>query len=175
MRGGLSAALVRVVDDVVVDQGAGLVELERSGQVGHGGVREWLAGGQSPSDVRHEGPETLASRGRGQHGLGEIRRSRSRARARQEAGQGGGRRLVDVGTQHGETLAQTHRVTLTDPASAVGGEGGEDSHLPSGKLPGEALDWRWYADLRSAEFCIPINERDPSECIARFGTGLRDE
>ena len=40
---------------------------------------------------------------------------------------------------------------------------------------GEALDWRWYADLQSALLCMPINERDPCECISRFGKGLRDD
>ncbi len=51
----------------------------------------------------------------------------------------------------------------------------EDSHLPSGKLAGNALKWAWYVDLQSALLCIPINERDPCECIARFGKGLCDQ
>ena len=61
VRGRHAAALIRLVDDVVVDEGAGLVELESRAEVGERDRFECCAGADRVADVCHECAEALSS------------------------------------------------------------------------------------------------------------------
>ena len=62
MRRGGSPTLVRAIDNVIVNEGAGLVELECGTQVGEKHLAQWKPGGQTIADVSHEGAKALAAR-----------------------------------------------------------------------------------------------------------------
>ena len=62
MRRGGSPTLVCAIDNVVVNEGAGLVELECGTQVGEKHLAERKPGAQSLADVSHEGAKALAAR-----------------------------------------------------------------------------------------------------------------
>ncbi len=59
MRGRHAATLICLVDDVIVNEGAGLVELERCAEVGQGNVFDWNCCSERVADMRHESPEPL--------------------------------------------------------------------------------------------------------------------
>ena len=114
MRGRDAATLVCLVDDVIVNESAGLVELKRGAEVGEGHV---FQGGSRPervADMRHQRAKTLPTAHGREHGLGKLLGSARCACADQKAREARGRCLVNVRTQRRETVAQSHEVTLTE-------------------------------------------------------------
>ena len=115
-RGRHAATLICLVDDVIVNEGAGLVELERCAEVGQGNVFDWKCCPERVADMRHESPEPLPSGNGREHGLGKLLGSARCAGACQKVGEARGRCLVNARTQRRETVAQSHEVTLTEVA-----------------------------------------------------------
>ena len=124
MRGRDAATLVCLVDDVIVNESAGLVELKRGAEVGEGHV---FQGGSRPervSDMRHQRAKTLPTAHGREHGLGKLLGSARCACADQKAREARGRCLVNVRTQRRETIAQSHEATLTEVAARGRDEAG---------------------------------------------------
>ena len=114
MWGGHPASLVRLIDDVVVDESTGLVELERCTEVGERHLVERGAGTERVADVRHESTESLAAGDGSKNSARKLFGSTRSAGAGEEMCEAGGRRLVDMGTQRCETVAQSHEATLSE-------------------------------------------------------------
>ena len=95
VRGGHSPSFVRLVDDVVVDEGARLIELQRRAEMGKRHLLDGRAGTERVAHVSHEGTETLSSGYGCEDRARELLGSAGTSCTSEEMGEAGGRRLVD--------------------------------------------------------------------------------
>ena len=95
VRGGHAASFVRLVDDVVVDEGARLIELQRRAEMGERHFLDGSCGTERVAHVRHEGTESLPPGDRREDSARELLGSAGTSCAGEEMGEAGGRRLVD--------------------------------------------------------------------------------
>ena len=95
-----------VVDDVVVGQGARLVELEGGGQRGDGRLVERAAAGQAVADVGQDPPEPLAALGAGLRQGGEGGAALGGGQVPRHGADGGLGGRVDGGAQWDHAVSQ---------------------------------------------------------------------